>query len=191
MLEKQLRESNHTKKQGFVSRSSLPTKERLHLRWGDCKGQFPRQAGSLSTTFLLSTKGIFSTKRQDRSPYKLPTAHHNLGSYPATPSRLGGKPPRVTNTSKLVDVKPKCSSYGNALVSSQGRSWAHSLNPTPRIWLKSTNLTNRGLGRATKAWSLLEIDWDFYNSTRNSNLQLKKARGIYTPSKEKLAVGPQ
>jgi hypothetical protein len=28
----------------------------------------------------LSTKVIFSTKRQDRSPYKLSAAHHNLGS---------------------------------------------------------------------------------------------------------------
>jgi hypothetical protein len=51
-----------------------------------------------------------------------------------TPSRLGGKPPRVTNASKLVDTKPKCSSYRNALVSSQGHSWAHFLNPTQRVW---------------------------------------------------------
>jgi hypothetical protein len=32
------------------------------------------------------------------------------------PSRLGGKPPRVTNASKLVDAKPKCSSYGKMLL---------------------------------------------------------------------------
>jgi hypothetical protein len=80
VLEKQLRESNHTKKQWFVSWSSPSTKEWLRLRWGACKEQFPQQVGSLSTTFLLSTKGIFSTKRQDHSPYKLPAAHHNLGS---------------------------------------------------------------------------------------------------------------
>jgi hypothetical protein len=33
------------------------------------------------------------------------------------PSHLGVKPPRVTNASKLVEAKPKCSSYGDALVS--------------------------------------------------------------------------
>jgi hypothetical protein len=33
-----------------------------------------------------------------------------------------GKPPKVTNTSNLVDVKLKCSIYGNALVSLQSRS---------------------------------------------------------------------
>jgi hypothetical protein len=36
--------------------------------------------GSLSTVFLLSTKVIFSTKRQDHNPHKLAAAHHNLGS---------------------------------------------------------------------------------------------------------------
>jgi hypothetical protein len=39
-----------------------------------------KQAVSFSTTFLLSTKAIFSTKRQDHSPHKLATAHHNLRS---------------------------------------------------------------------------------------------------------------
>jgi hypothetical protein len=59
------------------------------------------------------------------------------------------------------------------------------------MWLESTNLTKRGLGRATKACSLLEMAWDLSNSTRNSNLQLKKAWGIYTPQRRKLAIGPQ
>jgi hypothetical protein len=62
------------------------------------------------------------------------------------PSRLVGKPLRVTNASKLVDVKPKCSSYGSALVRSQRLSRAHSLNPTQRICLESTILTKRGWG---------------------------------------------
>jgi hypothetical protein len=152
MLEKQHREATHTNKQGFVSRSSPPTKERLRLRWGACKGQFQPQARSLSTNFILFTKGIFSTKPLLTSCYS-PQPWELAG----TPSRLGGKPPRVTNTSNLVDAKPKCSSYGNALVSSKSRSWAHSLNPTQWIWLESTNLTKRGLGRATKAWGLLEM----------------------------------
>jgi hypothetical protein len=109
----------------------------------------------------------------------------------ATPSRLGGKPPRVINASNLVDAKPKCSSYENALVSSQGHSWALFLNPTQWLWLESTNLTKRGLGRATKANSLLEMAWDLSNITRNSNPHLKKAWGIYTPKRRKLAVGPR
>jgi hypothetical protein len=50
---------------------------------------------------------------------KLPATHHNLRSKPVTPSHLGGKPPRVTNASMLVDVKSKCSSYEIALISSQ------------------------------------------------------------------------
>jgi hypothetical protein len=44
----------------------------------------------------------------------------------------------------------------------------------PRIWLECTNHTKRGLGRATKAWSLLEMAWDLSNITRNSNPHLKK-----------------
>jgi hypothetical protein len=101
-----------------------------------------------------------------------------------TPSRLRGKPPRVTNASKLVDVKSKFSSYGNALVSSLDHSCAHSLNPTQRVRLESTNLTKRGLGRATKAWSLLEIAWDLNKLTRNSTPLEKGLRYLY-PSKEK------
>jgi hypothetical protein len=70
-----------------------------------------KKSGLFLTTFLLSAKAIFFTKRQDHSPHKLVDAHHNLGSWPVTPSCLGGKPPRVTNVSVLVDAKLKCSSY--------------------------------------------------------------------------------
>jgi hypothetical protein len=33
--------------------------------------------------------------------------------------------------------------------------------------------------------------WDLTSVTRNNNLHLKKAWGIYTPQKRKLAVGPR
>jgi hypothetical protein len=35
------------------------------------------------------------------------------------------------------------------------------------------------------------MTWDLSKLTRNSNPHLKKAWGIYTPQKGKLAVGPQ
>jgi hypothetical protein len=104
------------------------------------------------------------------------------------PSRLGGKPARVTNASKLVDAKSKCSSYGNALVSSQRCSWAHSLNPTQRIWLESTNLTKRGWGeplrlRAFKNWLRSSA-----KSPRTAALHCRRLGGTYTPQRIKLAV---
>jgi hypothetical protein len=53
MLEiKQVRQTT-MERQGFVSRSSLPTKERLRLRGEACKGNFPQQVGSLLTAFFL------------------------------------------------------------------------------------------------------------------------------------------
>jgi hypothetical protein len=79
MLEKQLRDPNHMKKQGFVSPSSPPTKNG-YISVEEFVRDNSHNNRSLSTTFLLSTKGIFSTKRQDRKPYKLPAADHNLGS---------------------------------------------------------------------------------------------------------------
>jgi hypothetical protein len=33
--------------------------------------------------------------------------------------------------------------------------------------------------------------WDLSNSTSNNNLPLKKAWGIYTPQRRKLAIGPR
>jgi hypothetical protein len=58
--------------------------------------------GSLSATFLLSTKAILSTKRQD----------HNLTNFPLLTTSLGA-------SQRRLGVKSKCTSYGNALVSSQ------------------------------------------------------------------------
>jgi hypothetical protein len=123
-------------RRGFVSRSSPPTKEQLRLRWGACKGILPQQAGSLSTAFLISTKAIFSTKRQDHSPYKLVAAHHNLGSYPATPSRLGGKPLRVTNASKAFRRESQVLKLCDALAQFTQAHKGLNSQPNTRIWLE-------------------------------------------------------
>jgi hypothetical protein len=123
-------------RRGFVSRSSPPTKERLRLRGGACKGILPQQVGSLSTAFLASTKAIFYTKRRDHCPYKLAAAHHNLGSYPRTPSRLGGKPPRVTNASKAFRRESQVLKLWDALAQLTQAHKGLNSQPNTRIWLE-------------------------------------------------------
>jgi hypothetical protein len=103
-------EVHHPLRNGYVSVEEL-VKDNSHNKPGlfqplssfPLRGSFPRR-GKITT---LTNFPLLTTI---------------LGASCATLRRLGGKLPRVINASKLVDVKPKCSSYGNALVSSQGHS---------------------------------------------------------------------
>jgi hypothetical protein len=150
MLENNLKMQS-IKRQEFVSRSSPPTKERLRLRWGACKGTFPQQVRSLSTTFLFFTKAILFTKRQDHNLTNLLFLTTTLG---ANRRHLASRrqTSKSNRCSMLVDAKLKCSRYGIALVNSQRLSWAHSLNPTQlkdMAWIHKSH--KERLGRATKA----------------------------------------
>jgi hypothetical protein len=77
---KQFREAEHNETQGFVSQVHLSLKKGYVSVEEPARQLSHDKVRSFSTTFLLSTKAIFPTKREDQSPHKLATAHHNLGS---------------------------------------------------------------------------------------------------------------
>jgi hypothetical protein len=79
----------------------------------------PNKSGIFQLLSPFPLRRSFPQRGKITTLTKLPATHHNLRSWPVTPSHLGGKPPRVTNASMLVDVKSKWSSYEIALVSSQ------------------------------------------------------------------------
>jgi hypothetical protein len=80
MLEKQLREANHKRCKDLFLEVHRPLRNDYVSFEELVRENSPQQARSLSTSFLLSTKAIFFTKRQDHIPHKLPAAHHNLGN---------------------------------------------------------------------------------------------------------------
>jgi hypothetical protein len=79
MLQQQLRESNHTKKQDLFSEVHHPLRNGYVSVEELVRDDSHNKLGLFQPLSSFPLRGS-STKRQDRIPYKLPTAHHNLGS---------------------------------------------------------------------------------------------------------------
>jgi hypothetical protein len=77
----------------------------------------PTRVGSLSTLSSLPLWSFFPCGGEAKPATNLSRLTTQLGSSRATASRLGGKPPRVTNSTMLSwQSNHKCSSYGMALL---------------------------------------------------------------------------
>jgi hypothetical protein len=107
----------------------LPTKSQL-------------QAGSLSTTFLTSLALASFLAEAKRTFTNFPTAHHNLGSSRATPSRLGGFTSKSNKCHEDCFTKLK---YSNA----QRAHKEDSLNPN-LDFSQITQTSQRGVGESSQ-----------------------------------------
>jgi hypothetical protein len=161
---------------------------RLRLRWGACKGILSQQVGSLSTAFLVSTKAIFSTKRQDHSPYKLVAAHHNLGSEPATPSHLRGKPPRVTNASKAFRREPQVLKLWDTLAQLTQAHKRLKLSTQHKDMAWIANLTKRELESVSLSLAYEKQQGKYLSNLRKQQLQQVELVGYLYPSQGNLPV---
>jgi hypothetical protein len=111
----------------------LPTKSQL-------------QAGSLSTTFLTSLALASFLAEAKRTFTNFPTAHHNLGSSRATPSRLGGFTSKSNKCHKDCFTKIKCSN-------AQRAHKEDSLNPN-LDFSQITQTSQRGVGESSQRLSM-------------------------------------
>ena len=100
------------------------------------------QAGSLSTTFLTSLALASFLAEAKRTFTNFPTAHHNLGSSRATPSRLGGFTSKSNKCHKDCFTKIKCSN-------AQRAHKEDSLNPN-LDFSQITQTSQRGVGESSQ-----------------------------------------
>jgi hypothetical protein len=125
MLENELREENHKETRGFVSRSLDSHLSESYVSVDELVQDTSHFQLLLNKTilfrplssFLLSNS--FPGRGKITALTNLPLLTTHLGSYLTTPSRLGGKPPKVTNASMTCRRESKCSSYGRIFLSSQ------------------------------------------------------------------------
>ena len=104
------------------------------------------QAGSLSTTFLTSLALASFLAEAKRTFTNFPTAHHNLGSSRATPSRLGGFTSKSNKCHKDCFTKIKCSN-------AQRAHKEDSLNPN-LDFSQITQTSQRGVGESSQRLSM-------------------------------------
>ena len=100
------------------------------------------QAGSLSTTFLTSLALASFLAEAKRTFTNFPTAHHNLGSSRATPSRLGGFTSKSNKCHEDCFTKLKCSN-------AQRAHKEDSLNPN-LDFSQITQTSQRGVGESSQ-----------------------------------------
>jgi hypothetical protein len=127
---------------------------------------------------------IFSTKRQDHNPYKLVVAHHNLGSYPATPCRLGGKSPRVTNASKAFRRESQVLKLWDALALLTQAHKGLNSQPNTRIRLEKQISQIESWGVFLLALAYEKQQGRHLNNPRISSSNKWSSWGTYTPHKE-------
>jgi hypothetical protein len=104
------------------------------------------QAGSLSTTFLTSLALASFLAEAKRIFTNFPTAHHNLGSSRATPSRLGGFTSKSNKCHEDCFTKLKCSN-------AQRAHKEDSLNPN-LDFSQITQTSQRGVGESSQRLSI-------------------------------------
>ena len=118
---------------------------------------------------------------QDRCCIKLAAAHHNLGSYPATPSRLGGF---TSKSNKCESHKSRLISSAQGLLCSLVLSSIQLSQPNSRIYTNHT-ISQREVGESsTMATKLLGTTSNQQNRAWNSSPPRRGLRGINSQSQQ-------
>ena len=113
----------------------------------------------------------------------------HLGSQLATPNCLGGKPPRVTNASKLSQHEPQVLKLWIALLSSQLLSIDLSLPPNSQDLTRITQPHKEGLGRAFLGFGLAQDEQGTLFLPQEQQPPREEVMGYKYPKAQKLAVG--